>query len=158
MRKEARRRGPCFSLTEEVRLQLNAMFRKGWPRGKKNQSGLTMEEAHNRLLFGSHETSPIILIDIRPARDGDTVSFKSRAMTVWLHCKWRVGVGDICLIPIYVFPELKLRGLVISKNRVIMFCLPISTFMYLWAIHIFPGSVCLCCWNQLGRPLTGTWM
>jgi hypothetical protein len=29
------------------------------------------------------------------------------------------------------------------QNRIIMFCLPISTIMYLWAIYIFPGSVCL---------------
>ncbi len=26
-----------------------------------------------------------------------------------------------------------------------MFCLSFSTFMYLWAIYIFPGSVCLFC-------------
>ncbi len=28
------------------------------------------------------------------------------------------------------------------QNRIIMFCLPISTFMYLWAINIFSRSVC----------------
>ncbi len=46
-----------------------------------------------------------------------------------------------------------------------MFCLPISTFMYLWAIYIFPGSVCLFCCSQIGRPVLGiyksftdTWM
>ncbi len=32
---------------------------------------------------------------------------------------------------------------------------PIPTFMYLWAIYIFPGSVCLfgCC--KIGRPIVG---
>jgi hypothetical protein len=30
-------------------------------------------------------------------------------------------------------------------KQIIMFCLPISTFMYLWAIHIFQGLVCLFC-------------
>jgi hypothetical protein len=40
-----------------------------------------------------------------------------------------------CLVSIYVFPEMKLRGLVISKAELVMFCLPISTFMYLSAIY-----------------------
>jgi hypothetical protein len=47
----------------------------------------------------------------------------------------------------------------------IMYCLPISTFMYLRAIYIFPGLVCLYCCSQIGRPilgiyisLTDTWM
>ncbi len=31
------------------------------------------------------------------------------------------------------------------QNRIIMFCLPISTFMYLWMISVFSGSVCLFC-------------
>jgi hypothetical protein len=51
------------------------------------------------------------------------------------------------------------------QNRFIMFCLPISTFMYLSAIYIFPGSVCLFCCSQIGRlilgiytSLTDTWM
>ncbi len=56
-----------------------------------------------------------------------------------------------CLVLIYVFPEMKLRGLVISKTEFIKFCLPISTFMYLWAIYIFSGSVCLFCCS-LYRP------
>ena len=41
------------------------------------------------------------------------------------------------------------------QNRIIMFCLPISTFMYLWAIYIFPGSACLFCCSQIGRPILG---
>ncbi len=37
-----------------------------------------------------------------------------------------------CLVPIYGFPKMKLWGLVISKTELyVMFCLPISTFMYL---------------------------
>ncbi len=39
------------------------------------------------------------------------------------------------------------------QNRIIMFCLPIFTFMYLWAVYIFPGSVCLFCCSQMGRPI-----
>jgi hypothetical protein len=39
------------------------------------------------------------------------------------------------------------------QNRSIMFYLPIPTFMYLWAICIFPGSVCLFCCSQIGRPI-----
>jgi hypothetical protein len=34
----------------------------------------------------------------------------------------------------YVFPEMKLHGLIISKTE---FCLSISTFMSLWAIYIY---------------------
>ncbi len=37
--------------------------------------------AHARLLFDSHETSPIIWIDIRQARTSDTVLVKSSEMT-----------------------------------------------------------------------------
>ncbi len=51
------------------------------------------------------------------------------------------------------------------QNRIIMFCFPISTFMYLWAIYIFPRSVSLFGCSHLGRPirginksLTDTWM
>ncbi len=54
---------------------------------------------------------------------------------------------------IYVFPEMKLCDL------------PIPTFLYLWAIYIFPGSVCLFGCSKIGRPflgiyksLTDTWM
>jgi hypothetical protein len=34
-----------------------------------------------------------------------------------------------------------------------MFCLPISTFMFLLAIYIFPGLTCLFCCSQIGRPI-----
>ncbi len=39
------------------------------------------------------------------------------------------------------------------QNSIIMFCLTISTFMYLWAIYIFPWSVCLFCCSQIVRPI-----
>ncbi len=57
-----------------------------------------------------------------------------------------------CLVPIYVFPEIKLRDLII------MFCLPISTFMYLWAIYIFPLSVSQGLIVGIYKALTDTWM
>ncbi len=41
------------------------------------------------------------------------------------------------------------------QNRRIMYCLSISTFMYLWAIYIFPGFLCLFCCSQIGRPILG---
>ncbi len=51
------------------------------------------------------------------------------------------------------------------QNRIIMFCLPVTTLIYLWEIYIFPGSVCLfCCSHICGRilgiykSLTDTWM
>ncbi len=28
------------------------------------------------------------------------------------------------------------------QNRILMFCLPVPTLIYLWEIYIFPGSVC----------------
>ncbi len=41
------------------------------------------------------------------------------------------------------------------QNRVTMICLPISTFMYLWVIYIFSGSVCIFCCNQKDKPILG---
>jgi hypothetical protein len=32
---------------------------------------------------------------------------------------------------------------------------PILTFMYLWAVYIFPGSLCLFGCSRLGRPILG---
>ncbi len=38
------------------------------------------------------------------------------------------------------------------QNRIIMFCLPNPTLIYLWEIYIFPGSVCLfCCRKYVDR-------
>jgi hypothetical protein len=35
------------------------------------------------------------------------------------------------------------------QNRIIMFCLPVPTLIYLWEIYIFPGSVCLFCCRKI---------
>ncbi len=69
-----------------------------------------------------------------------------------------------CLVTMYVFPEMKLRGLVIFKTElqfsVSQFphcdCMTVeSTVMHLWAIFIFIGSVCLFCCCQIGRSILG---
>ena len=79
----------------------------------------------------------------------------------------------ICTIPLDLTPltrhriQFKCLVQIHFQNRIIMFCLPISAFMYLWAIYIFPGSVCLFGCSKIGRPileiyvyklLTYTWM
>ncbi len=50
------------------------------------------------------------------------------------------------------------------QNRIIMFCLPVPSLIYVWEI-IFPGSVCLFCCRKICGPilgiyksLTDTWM
>ncbi len=65
----------------------------------------------------------------------------------WFMCEWN------CAQPCYF------------QNRTKMFCFPVFTFMYLWAFYIFPGSGCLFCCSQIGRPIQGiykslkdTWM
>jgi hypothetical protein len=50
--------------------------------------------------------------------------------------------------PIYVFPEMKLR----------VALLPITTFVYLRAIYIFPGSVYLFFCSKIGRPRSGKYV
>ncbi len=43
-----------------------------------------------------------------------------------------------CLVPIYVcIPRSEIAWPHYSQNRIIMFCLPISSFMYLWAIYVY---------------------
>jgi hypothetical protein len=38
------------------------------------------------------------------------------------------------------------------QNRIIMFCLPVPTLIYLWEIYLFPGSVCqICCRKYVDR-------
>ncbi len=66
-------------------------------------------------------------------------------------CKWRAGENPIWM-----------SG---SQNRIIMFCLPVPTLIYLWESYIFPGLVCLFCCRKICGPilgidksLTDTWM
>ncbi len=66
-----------------------------------------------------------------------------------------------CLVPIYVVPEMNCY----FQNRIIMFCLPVPTIIFLWEVYIFPGSVCLFCCTEICGPilgiyksLTDTWM
>ncbi len=35
------------------------------------------------------------------------------------------------------------------QNRIIMFCLPVPTLIYLWKIYKFSGSVCLFCCREI---------
>ncbi len=41
------------------------------------------------------------------------------------------------------------------QNRIIMFCLPVPTLIYLWEIYIFSGSVCLFCCREICGPILG---
>ncbi len=50
------------------------------------------------------------------------------------------------------------------QNRIIVFCLPVPTLIFLWEINIFPGSVCLFCCSEIcglilgiHKSLTDTW-
>jgi hypothetical protein len=42
----------------------------------------------------------------------------------------------------FMYSQKRNSGPCYFQNRTIMFCLPISTFMYLWVIYIFPLSIC----------------
>ncbi len=74
-----------------------------------------------------------------------------------LHCKWRATMKESNINVWFRF--------MCSRNEtarpcyfqviIIMFCLQISTFMYLWAIYILPGAVCIFCCSQIGRPILG---
>ncbi len=68
------------------------------------------------------------------------------AMQSRTHCKeGPMRIQHKCLVPIYVFPEIKL----LFPNTLIMFCLPVPTLIYLWDIYIFPGLVCLFCCREI---------
>ncbi len=82
------------------------------------------------------------------------------------HLKWRAvenpikkSGSDVCI------PRNETAWPCYFQNIIIMFCLPISTCVYLWAIYILPGSVCLFCYSQIARLIlekhklfTDTWM
>ena len=51
------------------------------------------------------------------------------------------------------------------QNRIIMFCLPVPTLIYMWEVYKFLGLVCLFCCMEICGPilgiyklLTDTWM
>ncbi len=68
---------------------------------------------------------------------------------IWvsMRCKWRAGGGIQykCLLPIYVFPEMKLHGLIISKAE--LKC----------SVSQFPHS-CICDRSLEYKSLTDTWI
>ncbi len=41
------------------------------------------------------------------------------------------------------------------QNRIIMFCLPVPSLIYLWEIYIFSGSFCLFCCREICGPILG---
>ena len=68
-----------------------------------------------------------------------------------------------CLVPIYVFPEMKL--LFPKQNYNVLSPSSYTHIQYLWEIYIFPGSVSLFCCREICGPilgiyksLTDTWM
>ncbi len=75
-----------------------------------------------------------------------------------VHCKWRTGENQIyskCLVPIYVFPEMKL---LCPKQNHNVLCLPVPTLTYLWEIYIFPGLVCLFCCRKICGLILGIYI
>ncbi len=95
---------------------------------------------------------------------------------------WHPSCLSRCFIPVlhvfhlftsFAFSALQLKGRWEESNKnvwfrfmysqkwncaallFIMFCLPISPFMYLWATFIFPGLFCIICYSQIGRPILG---
>ncbi len=44
------------------------------------------------------------------------------------------------------------------QNRIIMFCIPVPTIIYLSDIYIFPGSVCLFCCREICGPILGIYI
>ncbi len=52
---------------------------------------------------------------------------------------------------VYTVPKILFRY---SQNWNCVSSFPMSTFIYLWAIYIFPGSVCLPGCTKIGRPIS----
>ncbi len=65
-----------------------------------------------------------------------------------------LGIQHKCLVPIYVFPEMKL--LFPKRNYNVLS--PSPTLIYLWEIYIFPGSVCLFCCRIFCGPILGIYV
>ncbi len=82
------------------------------------------------------------------------------------HCKWRADENPTEMSGFHLcIPRNETVQPSYFQNRIIMFCLPITTLVYLWEIYIFPGLVCLFCSRQIYGPILGinkslidTWM
>ncbi len=69
------------------------------------------------------------------------------------HCKWRAG--EKSNIDVW-FPSMySQKWNWYFQNRIIMFCFPVPTLIYLWEIYIFPGLVCLFCCREICGPILG---
>ncbi len=64
---------------------------------------------------------------------------------LFLPCDYALSrISDLCILRTEtVRPHAQFLNSCYFQNRIIMVCLPNSTFMYLWAIYVFLGSVCL---------------
>ncbi len=71
--------------------------------------------------------------------------------------RWWRGGGGRHPVPL-THPQLrtakKIRIMCSQKSKC-KALFPISIFIHLWAIYLFPGSVHLFCWSRLGRPIVG---
>ncbi len=115
---------------------------------------------------------PITVMELTNEKSGGLKVYHAKKCLAWSYSRWDfqtnqfrphpvrglhtpkegpVRIQHTCLVPIYVFPEIKL----LVPNRIIMFCLWVPTLIYLWEIYIFPGSVCLFCCREICGPILG---
>ncbi len=64
-------------------------------------------------------------------------------------------IQDKCLVPIYVFPEMKLCSLLISKTWLWIYnVLSSNSYTHISVRNLYiPGSVCLFCFSQICGPI-----
>jgi hypothetical protein len=98
------------------------------------------------------------------SRDGIIRPLRNILDTKNFHQTYTANEGPVrirykCLVPIYLFPEIKLCSVQPPnfQNRIIMFS-PNSILIYLRRIYIFPGSVCLFCCSQISGPILGIYI